>query len=84
MAISKNTILSNNLEKNVKIKTSVNYEQVFLFQKNLMLIIDEKDSLAHTNKDIIYKVLSYSFNIPSEIYKTVHFDMEYVGIENCI
>ena len=54
-------ILSNNLGKNVKIKVSGNYvkfprdincEQVFIFQRNLMLVIDEEDPLAFTNKDI--------------------------------
>ena len=81
-------ILSNNLEKNVKIKVSGNYvnfpqdpncEQVFIFQRNLMLVIDEEDSLAFTNKNVIYEVPSYLLNIPSEVYKTIHFEFEYVN-----
>ena len=65
----------------MKIKVSGNYvnfpqdpncKQVFIFQGNLMLVIDEKDSLAFTNEDIIYKVPSYLLNIPLEVYKTIH------------
>ena len=44
-----------------------------------MLVIDQKDALAHTNKDFIYEVPSYLLNIPSEVYKTVHFELEYVN-----
>ena len=74
--------------KNVKIKVSGKYvnfpqdpncKQVFIFQRNLMLVVNRKDSLAFTNKDIIYKVLSYLFNILSEIYKIIHFELEYVN-----
>ena len=56
-----------------------NCKQVFIFQRNLMLVIDDKDSLAFTNKDVIYEVLSYLLNIPLEVYKTVHFELEYVN-----
>ena len=72
----------------MKIKVSGNYvnypqdpncKQVFIFQRNLMLVIDKKDPLAFTNKDIIYKVPSYLLNIPSEVYKTIHFELEYVN-----
>ena len=88
---SRNNILSNNLEKNVKIKVSGNYgnfpqdpncEQVFIFQRNLMLVIDKKDSLAFTRKDVIYEVPSYLLNIASEVYKTIHFELEYINGES--
>ena len=44
-----------------------------------MLVVDKKDALAFTNKDIIYKVLSHLLNIPSEVYKTIYFELKYVN-----
>ena len=72
----------------MKIKVSGNYgnfpqdpdcKRVFIFQRNLMLVIDEKDALAFKNKDVIYQVLSYLLNISLEVYKTIHFELEYVN-----
>ena len=69
----------------MKVTTNANFtadpncEQAFIFQRNLMLIIDQKDALAFTNKDVIYKIPSYSLNILSEVYKTIHFELEYAN-----
>ena len=72
----------------MKIKVSGNYgnfpqdpdcKQVFIFQRNLMSVIDENDALAFKNKDVIYQVLSYLLNISLEVYKTIRFELEYVN-----
>ena len=69
---SRNNILSNHLEKNVKIKVSGNYinfpqdpncEHVFIFQKNLMVVINEKDSLAFTKTSLTkYRVIYLTYH----------------------
>ena len=69
----------------MKVTTDANFapdpncKEVFIFQRNLMLVVDEKDALAFTNKDVMYEVLSYLLNIPSEVYKTIHFEFKYIN-----